>query len=456
MKVLMVSVGSRGDTEPYCALSKELLKRDHVVHLFLQSNLQKLARPLKEAYPNFHAHALPFTNQDFYLASRSDQRGQKHPDARMKNVEIVANIICQLVLPCVDQILPVAEQSNALITCALARPLCLIIARSLKIKTIILHLQPLLPNRVFPNYRVSKTSFIRAILAEEYEDGDALEYPEYEETYWKLERALEEFYLRDRLKELKLGMTPIPWPDLQQILSGHNAQFFVVNSYSNHLIPSIQDTKSAGPYVYDIGPLADSYLPPDFVEPKSLMEFFESCPQKPLCIGFGSMPFRKVEIILESIQLLDQKAVLVGENLQIPKSYPHDEIRSMTYQVTSIPYSFLLPFCSMMLCHGGAGVVQACLRAGIPCLISPIMGDQFSFASLVEAKGLGVQCGTNLSTISSEEIFVAVNKAAKCMDICARLGARIRSESNKKTCGAQKLVDLLEETITSLHSCSSN
>jgi UDP:flavonoid glycosyltransferase YjiC (YdhE family) len=44
----------------------------------------------------------------------------------------------------------------------------------------------------------------------------------------------------------------------------------------------------------------------------------------------------------------------------------------------------------MMLCHGGAGVVHATLlRAAIPLVISLLMGDQFFFAKLVQAKNIG-------------------------------------------------------------------
>jgi sterol 3beta-glucosyltransferase len=445
MRVLMVSVGSRGDAEPYCALAEELLKRNHKVDLFLQSDLRPLAKPLEEAHQDFHVRVLPFTNQDYYNVSRG-QRRQQHPDPKMKNVGIVADIICELVCPCVNQIQAVAEQCDVMITCALARPLCLSIAHSMNIQTVILHLQPLVPNRIFPNYRVSKTHFVEAIL----DKDNNIDHPEYEETYWKLEYALAEFFLKERLKQVKVGMTPIPWQDLQQILSGHKAQFLVANAYSNHLIPSIQDTPCVGPHVHEIGPLADDYLPPHFIEPPSLIEFFESCDQNPICIGFGSMPFHKVEIILEALRLLGRKAVLVGDSLRIPEAYPHevDGVRSMTYQVSAIPYSYLLPRCSMMLCHGGAGVVHACLRAGIPCLISPIMGDQFSFAALVQAKGLGVQCGTKLSQLSSGEIVQAVRQASACTENCRILGGQIRPESCKSG-GVQILADLLEDTIIS-------
>ena len=40
--------------------------------------------------------------------------------------------------------------------------------------------------------------------------------------------------------------------------------------------------------------------------------------------------------------------------------------------------------------HGGAGVLHSTLRAGIPAVIAPLMGDQFAWARLVDARYLGV------------------------------------------------------------------
>ena len=48
-----------------------------------------------------------------------------------------------------------------------------------------------------------------------------------------------------------------------------------------------------------------------------------------------------------------------------------------------------LPRCRCMLSHGGAGVLHSTLRAGIPAIIAPLIGDQFVFAKLIDARELG-------------------------------------------------------------------
>jgi UDP:flavonoid glycosyltransferase YjiC (YdhE family) len=158
------------------------------------------------------------------------------------------------------------------------------------------------------------------------------------------------------------------------------------------------------------------------------------------------MAFHKKEIVFEALQTLGQKAILVGDALRPPQDCGNSKL----FHISSIPYPYLLQQCSMMLCHGGAGVVQACLRAGIPCLISPLMGDQFCFAALIQGLGLGRQCGPNLTEVTSVDIVQAVEKvqnSSSLTDNCARLGKLIREEASS---GRMRLVNLLEEATATL------
>jgi hypothetical protein len=158
----------------------------------------------------------------------------------------------------------------------------------------------------------------------------------------------------------KLGlMSPLSWEDLQLILSGRDPQFWMVkNAYSNHLIPSLveasQNTLSSGvgEYIIKVGSLADGFLPPDntFGTPNNtssssllLEEFRDSCKDDdeeplPICVGFGSMlPFHQVEIVLDALERLNQKAVLVGNALRVPNNNLHHPHRSKVFTIASVP-----------------------------------------------------------------------------------------------------------------------
>lgn len=759
----MVAVGSRGDVEPFCALIQELLlslyrsakndndktrsyqqsdnddhrrRRHHEIHFFLQPNWEKLAEPLlrlqqklQSSIPSTEStsssssqdavklfiHRLKFTNQDFYgvqeyFANKKRQQQkhrQHHSDPKMSSVQLVANIIGELILPCWEQIWDVMlddryngnivnnitkpnsnsdddDDTSSVVDCdwilctALARPLCFMLTQKAHsimmttsmmqqqhrqqeqeldtnynvVKMGLIHLQPLYPNNLFPNYRVSPTNFVQAILdldlpkerekeknqqqqpgtstttttiaqkrtepafplklsnnqprrhigihetvknkevlqqdddhnhhdmQEQQQEHAAANETDYEETYWRLEHALEQVFLKQYktkwYRRAKIHQAPYPWKTLRRILKGNHHHYYIFNSFSNDLVPSIhsimktnttlyidnpnQDTEEkiqssshterndSTTYktcngiaqssmhqrhkynnVYEVGPLADTYIPHGF-DPlsncPSAIKFLSSsstisCEQNddssenenntgrkrnaynptttttsvnstkernmtPICIGFGSMPcppshLSKIRQVINyfslpssltssslsspSTQQPTQKFILIGhpfkdfasniqkekemtklqkeesdtsstdqksndchgedesdhkndqkgneeidENKDKEKKLPCDEtipsrIASAPVTMTednilhlsSIPYPYLLPHCSMMICHGGAGVIQACLSAGIPCIVIPVMGDQFAWARLLHAKGLGLYLSSSSS-----------------------------------------------------------
>jgi UDP:flavonoid glycosyltransferase YjiC (YdhE family) len=451
----MVSIGSWGDAEPYVAFTKELIERNHSVDLFLQPEFhERIHQTFFESgsgsTSNFRLHALPFDSKDFYKVIPAQT--QRDVDPKLKYVEVVGEIIGQLVLPSLDQIYDIAKACQAIVSCAFGRCLCIAIAKALNLPMIILHLQPLAPNRVYPSYRISRQAFVKAVIDFEKKNVATANYDEtLEETYWIIEEALERTFLKSRVSQVyqKIGIDPLHWSELKDILRGNNSQFFILNAYSNHLIPRIANTPGVGPNVYDIGPLADAYLPPSFQPDPALTSFLQMCDYPPICIGFGSMPFHRVSVIVSALIQLERKAIFVGKSLSLSNCPPkyQEFVNTMIFQASFVPYSYLLPFCDLMLCHGGAGVVHACLRAGIPCIVSPIMGDQFLFASLLQAKGLGLQCGSKLSELTVTNVLETIQTVQDKTDIiaknCKMLGKQIRHESISGKVGLGLLESLL-------------
>lgn len=58
------------------------------------------------------------------------------------------------------------------------------------------------------------------------------------------------------------------------------------------------------------------------------------------------------------------------------------------FLLDKVPHDWLFPRIDAALHHGGAGTTGASLRAGIPTLIKPWFGDQFFWASRVQALGV--------------------------------------------------------------------
>jgi UDP:flavonoid glycosyltransferase YjiC (YdhE family) len=139
-------------------------------------------------------------------------------------------------------------------------------------------------------------------------------------------------------------------------------------------------------------------------------------------IGFGFIPFASVETLRKVlVKQVQRPVVLVGTAMMILPSGERQDSK-LLYCIDNVPYAWLLPQCSMMMSHGGAGVVHGTLRAGIPAVIAPFTGDQFFLAALLERKGWGVQACSNLATLIMDDVVLSIAAADKCAAACRELG----------------------------------
>jgi L-desosaminyltransferase/glycosyltransferase DesVII/desosaminyltransferase OleGI len=56
-----------------------------------------------------------------------------------------------------------------------------------------------------------------------------------------------------------------------------------------------------------------------------------------------------------------------------------------------LPQSLLLPSCSVVICHGGAGTTLSSLALGLPLLILPQGADQYLIGDLILAANAGLR-----------------------------------------------------------------
>lgn len=469
-----MAVGSRGDAEPFCSLAVSLAASGQVrsVELFLQADM----KPLVPLDPKIHYHELPFTQMDFYKYAgerKPPQDGADHPNPRVKFLGIVTDIMGQMVLPCYDDVMKVATNScsegnrkrqplNAIVASSLARQLALEVAGQMEqIPAVYLvQLQNSVPTQDYPHYS-QHDDCIDALVNNNTtgkDDGSHLE------SYLELERiqfgflqqhADTKLSYKDGYKKDRRAWTDFD-TDVITALTGHQEKaaaaatidIWMVNAVSTYIVPAPSDV---GPKVLNVGGLADHFIPANVEPPSDLVSFLhgnttaDSPDMKrrflPICFGYGSMPFGKAELVVQALYESDRPAVLVGSAMmgvrdkiqQLSSSNDSDKDSSKLVEwtkknihcVTSVPYGWLLPRCSMMFSHGGAGVVHATLRAGIPSVISPLMGDQFFFADYLEAKGWGVKASESLGALSKEDILKSIAKAEGCQEACRILGGEM-------------------------------
>mmetsp|Transcript_37050 Transcript_37050/g.54432 ORF Transcript_37050/g.54432 Transcript_37050/m.54432 type:complete len:447 (-) Transcript_37050:213-1553(-) len=443
MRALLITVGSRGDAEPFCSLADTLASRNHDVDLFLQTDLKYLAPQSSDN--NIHIHKLPFTQMDFYQFA-NPSHGADHFNPRVKFVGVIADCIGELVLPCWEQVLEVANEANVIISSSLARPLAIALAQKLNILLCIVHLQPLVPTAMFPHYSQldQYVKVIQEIRNNEKNGESSIGKQEYADSYWELEQFQHEF-LKEHLDKVydSLQLPQLSFDeDFRAILCGNDDKILIANAFCTpEVVPHCSDV---GPNLYNVGSLADAYVPKKWKPPDELTAFLQKCDAPTVCVGYGSMPFDQATMVVEALKDVDVKVVLVGNALKVTNDA--EWAANNVFHINDVPYAWLLPRCSIMLCHGGAGVVNACLRAGCSVAISPFFGDQFSWARLLEKQGLGVQVGSNLTSLSAKDVVNGVTRAIACKHVSRKLGKILRA----KKLGAETLVDILESKVPAL------
>jgi sterol 3beta-glucosyltransferase len=151
----------------------------------------------------------------------------------------------------------------------------------------------------------------------------------------------------------------------------------------------------------------------------------------PVYIGFGSMFMgggkQKTEIALQALRLAGQRGILTtGWGGLTADSSSKD-----VFVLDSVPHDWLFPKVAAIVHHGGAGTTGAALRAGKPQIICPFVGDQFFWGRRVA--DLGVAPSPIPQTkLTAERLADAIQSAVSDSNMRQRalsLGETIRAEN---------------------------
>lgn len=128
----------------------------------------------------------------------------------------------------------------------------------------------------------------------------------------------------------------------------------------------------------------------DWTPPKELVDFLNDGPP-PVYFGFGSIfgrsPQRVAELILQAVQQTGVRAILLRGwgGLEPPARALGDNVLF----IDSAPHDWLFTRMRAVVHHGGCGTTAAVLRAGKPQIICPFFGDQPFWGNVVAKLGVG-------------------------------------------------------------------
>ena len=157
----------------------------------------------------------------------------------------------------------------------------------------------------------------------------------------------------------------------------------VLHGYSEHVVPRPADWPPEAVVTgYWFLQRADTW------KPSPSLEAFLNAGSPPVYVGFGSMagryPERTTRVVVEALRRTGLRGILATGWGGLEGDVP-DTI----FRLEAAPHDWLFPRCAAVVHHGGAGTTAAGLRAGKPTVICPFFGDQPFWGWRMHSLGVG-------------------------------------------------------------------
>lgn len=413
MRMVMVTLGSRGDVEPFVALGLGLKAAGHEVSVGTGTDCEAWVRGL----------GLGFKAVGGDMRSAiSGEEGRRmlrtrNPVSFVRRLRRTAEPIIKTMQ---EDILAAVEGADACVFSYLCGPV-IDIHEARGLPSFMGILQPLFPTGDFPNPAVSPVSLGRTFNRLSYDVFNLLMYAFFADigNRWRRER----FGLPRARAFRRIEKVGLP----------------ILGAFSPAVIPRPSDWPAQAQVT------GYWFMPPDdgWTPPAELSAFLEAGPA-PVCVGFGSMvdedPQGLTRIVEQALERAGQRGIIVGGWGGLGQGSSGRNL-----SIESAPYDRLLPQCAAMVHHGGAGTTAAALRAGVPAVVVPFLGaDQPFFGRLVHKLGAGPR-PIPRRKLTVDNLAAAIASAVNnesTRSRAAELGRAIRKED-----GVRTAVELIMKTL---------
>ncbi|QDT98220.1 glycosyltransferase [Gimesia aquarii] len=183
----------------------------------------------------------------------------------------------------------------------------------------------------------------------------------------------------------------------------------------------------------------------DWEPPAELQEFLANG-ASPIYFGFGSIfgqdPLRLTKIIVEAVKTTGARAILARgwggldlDQIELPETI---------FKLNFAPHDWLFPQVAAVVHHGGCGTTAAGLRAGRPSILCPFFGDQPFWGSIIENLGVG-PTPLPQKKLTVEKLSTAIRQVTTdtaMIEKADQIGQRIRSED-----GVANAVEFIDQWL---------
>lgn len=348
MKINILTVGSRGDVQPYLALGVGLQQAGHQVQLTTHETFKELI--IRYGLDFFPIGGNP-------QAITQGETGQAMIEAGRNPITVLRGLtraLEPLMAECLAQSWQSCQDADAIVSSGTAF-WGDDIAQYLNLPSFIGLLQPISVTTEFPHP-----------LAPAINLGKAFNWFTYQflsRFYWQLFRPSVE-----------------PWRQEQLNLPPHKGCPFLNEHW--HTLPKLYGYSSTvvpKPSDWDDTCHVTGYwfleAPDDFTPSTDLLDFL-AAGDVPVSIGFGSMSSRDSEVMTEAALAALKQSGQRGVLLTGWGGITQTDLPDSVFKLEAIPHAWLFPKMKAIVHHGGAGTTAAALRSGVPSIAVPFFADQ--------------------------------------------------------------------------------
>ena len=368
MNILIITVGSRGDVQPFVALGNGLKAAGHTVTICTCSKFESFITRYGLQYGYLTDELLKLIETDVGRKAIEDTLGLWGAIKTMiKMIKLTKPINRRMILESWDAARTAEPDLIIFHFKALG---AVSIAEKLKIPAVMASLQPMMvPTAAFPMPGTPDMGF----------GGwyNRLTYRLVQLGYKSYRKMIDEFRVNE------LGLKKFPGnTGILTTARGHVIP--VLHAFSPHVVPRPEDwpqpARVCGYWFLD---------QQREQQPSTDLEAFIKNGNPPVYVGFGSMagrnPKRLADIVIQALQQANLRGIIATGWGGLDAGGLPDTI----LKIDSAPHDWLFPRVNAVVHHGGAGTTAAGLRAGKPTIICPFMGDQPFWGKRVYELGVG-------------------------------------------------------------------
>lgn len=413
MNLFFVTVGSRGDVQPYVALGKGFKKAGHSVTVCTCSSF--------ESFITGHDLSYGYMNNDFIKLVDSE--------AGREAMESGGNVFG--LIKAMITMLKEAKSLNREIFKDTWNA-----AKAVKPDIIIYHPKALAGSHIAEKLGVPAVIAVPLPVIVPTIESVAVGFPNFKFGQWynKLSFSLlhKGYHAYDdvvnEFRQDVLGIEKLP-KSSSPIQMKNGSPIPVLHGYSELVSPRPGDWPDTA-YItgYWFLDPKDNWQPP-----ADLLNFLTSG-EKPVYVGFGSMagrrPQQMADIVVKALTLAKVRGIIATGWGGLNASTLPDTI----FKIDKVPHAWLFSLVSAVVHHGGAGTTAAGLRAGKPTIICPFLVDQPYWGERVYSLGVGSK-PIPQKKLTPENLSEAIREVTTSKVIrqnAERLGEKLRTEDGIK------------------------